>query len=1210
MFPSFHKLIDAEIAQNVRLLDSAGFQSPEVAIHALMDLKAVAVNVPMGGGEQRTVPGWYRTLQRVLAEAPNPDAVLSAVERFVAACPAAAEAVELFEVTPRAVEMLARIACGSPFLTQVVISEPAALRQLATERRTAEVKAREVFVEEAEQVVAADAAGQAMTALRRYQRGEILRIGMCDAFGLMDLKFVTLQLSLLADAMVQVCLNHACRDAGVAKPPFCVIALGKHGGEELNYSSDIDLVLVADRASAAAQRVARRLMEGLSQNLATGFLYRVDMRLRPWGEAGPLVTTVDGYCEYLARDAQPWEKQALLKARVVGGDSAVGNRLLQSLPNVLFSSSRAAVRSSVRRMKSLIEDGLKRTGRLNTEVKLGAGSIRDIEFLTQALQLIHGRDEPRIASPNTLDALIRLTDFGILDGPSYRQLREGYVFFRTIEHALQLFQNQQTHELPSDPVQLTWLARRLDFQNADQLMGRFNEHRVAVRRIFEDHFLSRSPTSDETPNGSERDEPVPATGSRSPFRVQDERLIVQQLMQDVLEVPGMYVYCSASEDLTVVGQPISVVRIAGVDQTGSLSAICGAFLQHDIDIRSGLAAVGPTMVEGLQVPDGLLFGCFEVVGGSGVNPEQLGRRLEAAINSLVARQRQDGIEAAQKDLLQVFCERIQALPEPAKPIADLSISVSQADEGSTRLQIAGDDSFGFFFEVANALSICRFQIQSARLQTVDGRIHDELLVREENGSAVVHEQRIEELRTAIVLIKQFTTWLPSNSDPHHALLRFRDLLLQVLEDSEWHSTAETLRQPEVLRDVGRVLGVSRYLWEDFLLVQPERLLPLMLDEHALKARPDRDQLLQEACAAAAGTDWEGSFNRWKDYHLFRVDLRHVLGYCGPFGAFSTEVTELAEVVLTVAADQAWQELVQRYGRPLGSAGQQLGYTLGALGKFGGIEMGFASDIEVLMIFEEDGRTDGSASVSAVTFFEKLILRTAEIIRSRRKGIFEIDLRMRPYGQAGPAAVTLASCESYFSAAGDAWPYERQSMVRFRCVAGDCSFAQLAEPRIRQVIYDQQHFDFDAMSGLRERQMRQLVRAGSINAKLSDGGLVDFEYAVQAIQLTFGRRYPALQTTNTMEALDAAVAAEILAAADVQQARHAYQFLRQLIDCLRMVRGNAEDLSVPPPESPDYDGLQRRLKAVHGSDQSLQDLDDHLESVRQFAALVRRICESD
>ncbi|GAB5440276.1 MAG: hypothetical protein Fues2KO_06250 [Fuerstiella sp.] len=1204
MFPSFHKLTDAEIAHNVRLLQSAGFQSPEDAIRALMDLKSAASSNARQKAEHRSVPGWYRTLKRVLAEAPHPDAVLSAVRRFVAASASVDEALELFEVAPRAVEMLARIACGSPFLTQVVLSEPAALRQLATERRTAEIKAREVFIEEAQQSLQACPPAMALTALRRYHRGQILRIGMCDAFGLMDLKFVTLQLSLLADAMVQVCLRHACADAGVSNVPFCVLALGKHGGEELNYSSDIDLVLVAESTSADAQRVARRLMEALSQNLATGFLYRVDMRLRPWGDAGPLVTTVDGYCEYLANDAQSWEKQALLKARIVGGDAAIGMRLLKSLPAVLFSNSRAAVKNSVRRMKALIEDGLKRSGRLETEVKLGAGSIRDIEFLTQSLQLIHGRKEPRVASPNTLDALIRLTDFGILDGPSYRQLREGYVFFRTIEHALQLFQNQQTHELPTDPEQLNWLARRLDFQNADQLLSRFSEHRIAVRRIFEDYFYSNRQSVGKNAGTSDAANGKEAESGPLQFSVQEQRLIVHQLMQDVIESPGVYVYCSIDDHTD-----LHVVRLAGMDRPGMLSAICGAFLQHDIDIRSGVAAVGPGEVDGLQVPDSLLFGCFHVAAGGQPAPDGLSRRLQQSINELADQQQREGIEAAQKDLLAAFCARIESLPEPTKPIADLSIDVGQVeDEGSTRLQIDGDDSFGFFFEVANALSICRFQIQSARLTTVGDRIHDELLVREEHGGPVVADQRIEELRTAIVLIKQFTTWLPTNSDPHHALLRFRDLLRQILGTASWQTAAETLRQPQVLRDVGRVLGISRYLWEDFLRQQAERLLPLLEDESALRQRPRPAELLQEAERASAGDDWEASLNQFKDYHLFRIDLRHVLGYCGAFGRFSEEVTELAEVVLNVSVKNVWEELRARHGEPRDSHGDVTRFTFGALGKFGGVEMGFASDIEVLLIYEEEGRTDGPDAVSSATFFERLILRVAETIRSRRKGIFEIDLRMRPYGQAGPAAVTLQSCETYFSESGDAWPYERQSMVRLRCVGGASDFAEVVQPRLSELIYRPQHFDFDAMSGLRERQVRQLVRAGTINAKLSEGGLVDFEYAVQALQLTFGKRFASLQTINTGAALDAAVAAGLVAEQDVVQVRSAYQFLRQLIDCLRMVRGNAEDLSVPPPGSSDYEGLQRRLQAVHGGDQSLEQLESHMESIRKFAAHARQICE--
>jgi [glutamine synthetase] adenylyltransferase / [glutamine synthetase]-adenylyl-L-tyrosine phosphorylase len=130
-----------------------------------------------------------------------------------------------------------------------------------------------------------------------------------------------------------------------------IIALGKHGGEELNYSSDIDLVLITDRDTSEVQRIARLTIDGLAENIPPGFLYRVDLRLRPWGEAGPLVSTIDSYADYLLHDAAIWEKQAMLKARLVAGDLTIGQQFLRTMEPLLFSGTAAQVRSSIQQMK-------------------------------------------------------------------------------------------------------------------------------------------------------------------------------------------------------------------------------------------------------------------------------------------------------------------------------------------------------------------------------------------------------------------------------------------------------------------------------------------------------------------------------------------------------------------------------------------------------------------------------------------------------------------------------------------------------------------------------------------------------------------------------------------------------------------------------------------------------------------------------------------
>ncbi|MDG1895957.1 MAG: hypothetical protein P8J37_13715 [Fuerstiella sp.] len=1221
MFPRFDNLTAAKIAQNARLLIELGYSDPESAIQCLVRLRETSLACDLMHSTQigRSVPVWFKTLKRILLEVPDPEAVIRATDAFVTNSALRKDAFSLFEETPRSLEVLARLACGSSFLTQTLLADTEALRHLTTERRTAEMKSREKFCEEAWDFLVEDATPEdQLLRLRRFQRRQILRIGMCDAFGLLDLKFVTLQISLLADAMVQVCLDIACQQTGVHEPPFSVLALGKHGGEELNYSSDIDLILIAEADSQTAQRVARRMIDGLSDNLSTGFLYRVDMRLRPWGDAGPLVSTPSAYATYLRNDAELWEKQALLKVRLIAGMEKPGMQFLAESPGLLFSASEAEVMSNVRSMKCRIEDKLRRSGKLSSEVKLGAGSIRDVEFLVQALQLIHGKAEPRLASANTLDALVRLTEFNVLDVSDFRQLREGYVFLRNIEHALQLMHNQQTHEMPTDQAQRHWLARRLDYPTESVLLERFDAHRHAVRAIFDRYFEVRT---ERLPHISAATETQLSTDVEAADRDLRRYLSQNQHLLDHMKMDIEGCNGSASH-VQVTSLPesrdLKLVTVVSPDVQGLLSMVCAVFFSDELDICQGSTVVGPLDDHiGFRVPADV-FAAFFVVrktaddSSASDSDPVVAEEVERSLNELLELSRSGDQETIHRNLVDRFCGRLQQQSGMTAPQAELSLEISEVDNtGLTRLDITADESFGFLFELSNALSLCGFRILRADLGTHDGRIRDVLHITESDGAVIDHESRVEELRTAVTLIKQFTHWLPSNSDPHQSLHRFRGLLQRILATENWRVDVASLRQPKVLRAVSRVLGVSRHLWEDFLRAHPDDLLPILTDPDRLTQTVSENDLRHELALQMEDTqDQAGTLNRFKDRNLFRIDLRHVLGHCGPFGHFSNEITGLADVVVEAACKMAWRELTLTHGIPRSESNEPCHFTIAGLGKFGGVEMGFASDIEMFLVFSDECRSDGAVPLSGVSFFERLVKRVTELVEARHKGIFEIDLRMRPYGQAGSAALSLASFRIYYADDGDAWPFERQALVKLRCVGGDSEFAKSVVMASHAVIYSGAGFDFAAMRAMRERQVRQLVHGGTVNAKLSDGGLVDLEYAVQALQLSFGQRDATLRESNTMSALTAACDASLVTTSVLRRVQEAYVFLRQLIDCLRMARGNALDLTVPAPDTAEFRQLARRLKVVHQTALSNVVLESHFSVVREFSQVVEQKCSND
>jgi len=331
-----------------------------------------------------------------------------------------------------------------------------------------------------------------IAALRRWKHRQVVRIAGRDLLGLADLRTVGAELA----GVAQACLNVA---LGIAAPavPIAVIGMGKLGGNELNYASDVDVVFVHDGDSAEAERTARALMRAMTEPTRDGIVFRTDADLRPEGRSGALSRTLGSYSTYWQRWAQTWELQALIKARPVAGDPQLGEAFVAGAspfvwPDVLDPS---AVRE-VRAMKVRTEQMLSRQGLETRELKRGYGGIRDIEFAVQLLQLVHGRHDHSIRARGTLDALEQLANGGYVTIDDARQLDDAYVWLRTVEHRLQLVDELQTHTLPADVGARTHLARVLGYrdQRGPSALEHFDaehqRHQTIVRAIHEKLFFA------------------------------------------------------------------------------------------------------------------------------------------------------------------------------------------------------------------------------------------------------------------------------------------------------------------------------------------------------------------------------------------------------------------------------------------------------------------------------------------------------------------------------------------------------------------------------------------------------------------------------------------------------------------------------------------------------------------------------------------------
>lgn len=1163
---------------------------------------------------KKALAGCLPHLFSALADAAGPDKVLVNLNRYMGHIKDKVGFYRYLSQNPRTSEILVTLFAGSQYLTEILLRNPDYLERLVEHKRLAQLKDVTEYYQGAQNELAMQEEYlEQLDALRRYQQWQLLRIGACDLLALFDLQAVTTQLSNLADALVQVCLDLASGRSNTLPTNFTVIAAGKLGGRELNYSSDIDLLFVAWSDVADYRRLGECLIESLSKMTDEGFLYRVDMRLRPWGRTGALVSSLEGYMAYLSEHARLWEKQALLKARVVAGDRYVGIEFLRQVRPMLFNSAAEKIRSDVFTMKQRTEAYLRQQGREWGEVKLGEGSIRDIEFVTQFLQLAFGGKQPEITSRNTLDALSRLAAFGYLPIDDHRVLSDGYTFMRTVEHHLQMMHYRQTTTLPEDDDALVQLAKRLGFQGEDakeQLLTRYKQHCLAIRSVFM-RYLGEKTMEIKTDNHIEVNSHIKEHLSRmhssyeetfSKRDIERHALLIGQLGGDVLVEVDAHSLESDRWRITIVAY----------DYPGELALICGLFFVSGMSITDGNAFTYERQeyerTNGIRYVDNRkkIVDVFTVRAGDNTVSEQTWIQYRDDLNDLLRLMEEGKRREARGKLAQRVAVALRERTGDITRLYPIEIEIdNQVSERYTVLFIDAPDTIGFLYELTNALAYHRIYIARVIVESIGDRVQDILYITDADGKKIIDADKQRELRAATVLIKHFTHLLPHSPNPETALLHFREFIGQLFRRPNWPDELTSLERPEVLDALARLLGVSSFLWDDFLRMQYANLFPVVHDVDSLKTSKSREQLQNELenllkpvhdgpQAPLENAQWIKALNDFKDREMFRIDMRHILGHSVGFQQFSEELTDLTEVIVNAAFHLCHQDQRTIYGTPCLQDGLLSHMSVCALGKCGGREMGFASDVELMFVYGGNGLTTGPQVITTAEFYEKVVQMFITVIQTRQEGIFEIDLQLRPYGKSGSLAVSMAAFMRYFSPDGPAWAYERQALVKLREIAGDSEMGQRIEALRDEYIYSGEPFDVIALRAMRERQIRHYVTGGTFNAKYSPGGLTDIEYLVQGLQITNGYLDPSLRNPNTRLAMDALAKVGILSANDYERLHKAYTFFRWLIDSLRVVRGNAKEVTIPPLSSQEAAFLARRM--LYGND--LQKFQDQLAQFTQ------------
>jgi glutamate-ammonia-ligase adenylyltransferase len=417
----------------------------------------------------------------------------------------------------------------------------------------------------------------AFASLREFKQREMLRIAARDLGRFADALQIIHEISLVADlvlsAVYRLCWQNLIQRAGQPyhldasghwqESQFSVLGLGKLGGQELNYSSDVDVLFVYSEEGNVFKspprpdeqtgkglsnhqfftRLAEKYIAEIAKMTPEGSLFRIDLRLRPEGKAGPLVRSLESYENYYAEWGQTWERMMLIKTRPVAGDVALGAEFVEMVQAFRYprSLSQRTVRE-VAAVKRRIEKEIVKEGEMERNVKLGRGGIREIEFIVQTLQILHAGRSPFLQGASTVPVLRKLAEYSLLTEADAKQLEEAYIFLRDVEHRLQMEANQQTHTIPTERQPRERLARLMGFSSLAAFETARRAHSDLVRRVYDKLLAGDEPERssvlpDETENSDEVWQQLFARHSfRDPVRA-------SQMVQMFLHGPG-YVHVS------------------------------------------------------------------------------------------------------------------------------------------------------------------------------------------------------------------------------------------------------------------------------------------------------------------------------------------------------------------------------------------------------------------------------------------------------------------------------------------------------------------------------------------------------------------------------------------------------------------------------------------------------------------------------------------
>jgi [glutamine synthetase] adenylyltransferase / [glutamine synthetase]-adenylyl-L-tyrosine phosphorylase len=495
----FWAAVDARDEAQVRAQLPGGMgllASPDLARHILA--LARRPDFPLGASARDAHGDLAPVLLEGIAEAADPEQAARLLSTFFARLPTPSVYVRALSEDHHAARRLCTVLGASAFVGEALVSRPELFDRLLFGRGAPDAESATRAVDEEVQQLAPDAdVDDVVGALRRAKGRVTMEVGLADLAGEIGTRPVTMTLSALADATVEHAVRFAMKEHGFGETGLAVIAMGKLGGREIGYGSDLDVFFAYeatddDDVQARYVRTAQRVIRLLSTPHGDGPGYDLDTRLRPSGNQGLLVVSCDAFARYHESAAQDWERQALVKARFCGGDAALGARVIDVAMHAAYERG-AAPPETIHHLRMRMEKELagERTtpGRARYDLKLGHGGLVDVEFAAQWLQMKYGKD-PRVRTPDTEAALDALEACGYLDASLATALRDGYQTLRRMEQRLRVLHGKSSHFIEEGAPGLVLLARRMGMRDGprgsatEMLLARYLQITKDVRAAY------------------------------------------------------------------------------------------------------------------------------------------------------------------------------------------------------------------------------------------------------------------------------------------------------------------------------------------------------------------------------------------------------------------------------------------------------------------------------------------------------------------------------------------------------------------------------------------------------------------------------------------------------------------------------------------------------------------------------------------------------